>query len=169
MLRIRRSFPVSFVFLGQRRRFRFRHATHDTCSAAARSLAHMARRLTKRTTSPCCRMRMPNVGPGHQHLSARLLARRASKPTAAFRLSRQAFPPRCPPGDPYADSEKWICCGESTSGCQRRPGRGDRWRRYSRARGVSCATRSACLPECGKILFRRISMRVKWQLSLTSC
>jgi len=26
MLRIRRSFPVSFVFLGQRRRFRFRHA-----------------------------------------------------------------------------------------------------------------------------------------------
>jgi hypothetical protein len=45
----------------------------------------------------------------------------------------------------------------------------DGWRRYGRARGVSCPTRSACLPECGKILFRRILMRVKWQLSLTSC
>jgi hypothetical protein len=47
--------------------------------------------------------------------------------------------------------------------------RRERWWSHGSAPGVSCHPRSAGLPECGKILFRRIQMRVKWLPSLTSC
>src|SRR5262249_14700775 len=70
---------------------------------------------------------------------------------------------------PVCRSQERLCSSKGRGSRECRGGRRGRWRGPWRCRGRLCPCRSAGWPECGKIVFRRIPMRVKWLLSLTSC